>query len=210
MPIKKIEIESWNRKELFYNFLDFEDPFFNICGHVEVTNLKTYCTRHQASFFIHSYYVVLKVVNQIEEFKYRIRGEDVIVHEKIRGSCPIMRANRTFGYGYFDFIEDLDEFILSAEAVIQKVQSGEPFDPRFDEDDLIHSSVIPWVSFTSIEHAKRLNKGDSIPKVVLGKTYQQGASTMMPISVSGHHGLVDGLHAGEFFQDYEKLSAAFE
>lgn len=207
--MKKIDIDTWARKELYLNFIQFDDPFFNICGNIEVTNLKNYCDARNSSFFLHSYFLLLKAVNNIEEFKYRIRGEEVILHEIIRGSCPVLRDDRTFGYGYFDYKEDLDEFIQMGEEVISKVKSGEPFDPKFDEDDLIYSSVIPWVSFTSIEHAKRLSKGDCIPKIVLGKTSEKEGKLLMPVSLSGHHALMDGLHAGEFFQLYEKLCSEF-
>jgi len=133
-----------------------------------------------------------------------------VLHETVRGSCPILKADRTFGFGYFDFADDLEVFIKAGKETIELVKSGEPFDPKFDEDDLIHSSVIPWVSFNSIEHAKRLNKGDSIPKLVMGKTYQKEERVLMPVSISGHHALVDGLHAGEFFQLFEQLCMEFK
>lgn len=207
--MKIIDKEKWNRKALYENFIQFDDPFFNICADVNVTALKNYAQANSVSFFIISYFNVLRAVNRIEEFKYRIRENEVIVHEEIRGSCPIMKSDRTFGYGYFDYSEDLDAFIAKSSNVINRVKAGEPFDPKFDEDDLIHSSVIPWASFRSIEHAKRLNKGDSIPKIVTGKLYQRGDDFLMPVSVSGHHALMDGLHAGEFFQLYEELSREF-
>lgn len=207
--MNKININTWERKDHYLNFVQFEDPFFNICADVEVTNLKKYCGEHEVSFFIASYFTMLKVVNAIEAFKYRIRDDDVVVHEKIRGSCPIMREDGTFAYGYFDYIEELESFIPMAQQVIIEIKQGAPFDPKFDEDDLIHSSVIPWVSFKSIEHAKRLNKGDSIPKIVFGKTYENNSKVFMPISVSGHHALMDGFHAGEFFQEYEKNCSEF-
>ena len=203
--IKKIEIEQWNRKEQFYNFLNFEDPFFNICAEVNVEPLKSFTRKEKASFFLTSYFLLLKVVNSIEAFKLRIRGKEVILHEKIGGSCPILKADNTFGYGYFNYVDQFNEFKLDAQQVIEKVKGGEPFNPRFDEDDLIHSSVIPWVSFKSFEHAKRLKQGDSIPKIVMGKPQLNDEKLWMPVSVSGHHSLMDGFHVGVFFQQFQML-----
>ncbi len=203
--MKKIDIEQWPRKEHFLNFMAFEDPFFNICADVKVTGLKQHAEKSNLSFFILSYFQVLRVVNQIDAFKYRIRGKEVVLHEKIRGSCPVMRPDHTFGYGYFDHFDTLGDFEPHAKEVIRSVKNGKHLHPKFDEDDMIHSSVIPWVSFRSIEHAKRLNKGDSIPKIVLGKVYPKGDDHYMPVSVSGHHALMDGLHAGMFFEQYESF-----
>ena len=207
--VKKIKVSEWKRKEHFENFIMFDDPFFNICADVEVTNLKFHCQQQQGSFFIHSYHTILRAVNSIEEFKTRIRGEEVVLHDTIHGSCTIMRDDSTFGYGYFQYVEDLKAFEAHANEAIAYVKEGKKLETRFDRDDLIHSSVIPWASFRSIEHAKRLNKGDCIPKIVTGRTYEQNGKVMMPVSVSGHHALMDGWHAGRFFQEYEQLCRSF-
>jgi len=203
--MKKIEIETWKRKELFYNFLNFDDPFFNICAEVNVKQLRLYTQREQESFFLTSYYLVLQVVNSIEAFKLRIRNNEVILHEKVRGSCPILRDDETFGYGYFDYVEEFEQFKTEAKTVMQNIKNKEPFDPGFEIDDLVHTSVIPWVSFKGFEHAKRLRKGDSIPKIVMGKTYENGNEIRMPVSVSGHHSLMDGIHVGKFFQKFQEV-----
>ncbi len=202
--MKKIDLNSWNRKAHFENFLQFQDPFFNICGDVKVTGLKHFTQQNNHSFFITSYHLILQAVNAVEEFRYRIQGEDVVLYEKINGSCTVLRNDRTFGYGYFTYIENLEEFTKDAKQVIDGIRNGEGLEPKFDLDNLIHSSVIPWTSFRSIEHAKRLNQGDSIPKLVTGKLYEANGEIYMPISVSAHHALVDGLHVGELFEFIER------
>jgi len=204
--IRKIDIENWVRKEHFENFKQYEDPFFNICADVEITALKDYTRKNNISFFVASYYGVVKTVNAIEEYKYRIRGEEVIVHENIRGGCTVMRDNRTFGFAYFDYADNFADFQQMALAEIERVKAGEtPLDAQFHRDDLIHGSVIPWVSFRSFEHAKRLNGQDSVPKVVLGKYYDWNGILKMPVSVALHHALGDGLHVGEFFEYYQNF-----
>ncbi len=205
--MKTIDIDRWSRKAQFLNFIQFDDPFFNICGEVKVNELKAYTAQHGISFFLASYYGVLKTVNELEAFRYRIRGEEVVLHDKIGGSCTILKDDGNFGYGYFEYSESFADFVPQARAVIAAIKGGEPFAPRFEVDDLIHSSVIPWISFTSFQHARRLKKGDSIPKIVLGKLHQRGADWYLPVSVSGHHALMDGLHAGQFFEAYEAFSA---
>lgn len=201
--MKKIEIETWDRKELFYNFLDFEDPFFNICADVRVNELKSFVTAHSLSYFVASYYLALKVFNEIEAFKLRIREREVILHEVIRGACTILKEDQTFGFGYFPYNESFDRFKVNMQNEIDSVKNRIPLDPQFDKDDLIHSSVVPWVSFRSFEHAKRLKKNDSVPKFVMGKIYESNGILLMPVSVSGHHALMDGLHVGQFFETYQ-------
>jgi chloramphenicol O-acetyltransferase len=44
---------------------------------------------------------------------------------------------------------------------------------------------------------------------VLGKYTEVGGRLVMPISVSGHHALMDGIHAGLFFETYEPYASTF-
>ncbi|WP_282081239.1 chloramphenicol acetyltransferase [Aquimarina algiphila] len=207
--MRKINLENWSRKEHFLNFLEFEDPFFNICVSVNVTNLKEFTKENEVSFFIVSFYGVLKAVNQIEEFRYRIKDEEVIVYEKIRGGCTILRSDKTFGFACFDYHENLSDFEKHAKEEIEIVKNGRSLDANFGEDDMIHVSLLPWISFNSIQHPRRLGIQDSVPKFGLGKIYQKGDEFYIPLSVSCHHALMDGLHVSEFIQKYEKFCADF-
>jgi chloramphenicol O-acetyltransferase type A len=66
-------------------------------------------------------------------------------------------------------------------------------------------TAIPWVAFTSFVHPIDLNPADSVPRFAWGKFFDEGDALKMPLSVQGHHALVDGIHIGRFYekvQDY--------
>ena len=42
-------------------------------------------------------------------------------------------------------------------------------DPQNFRDDLIYYSTVPWISFSSVSHPRKLNQEESIPKLVFGK-----------------------------------------
>ena len=76
--------------------------------------------------------------------------------------------------------------------------------PFFSEDfqqnegklDTLHISVLPWLSFTSFNHAVHLPNESGIPKLVFGQ-YDK-SSGEMPLSIEVHHALMDGLHLAKF------------
>jgi len=76
--------------------------------------------------------------------------------------------------------------------------------PHIDQFNIIHYSVIPWVKFTSFKHARKFDKNDSIPKIVLGKYQMENGKMNMPVSVEVHHSLMDGLHVGKYFDLFQK------
>ncbi len=54
-----LDLDTWNRKELFYFFKDYEQPFFNICADVDVTSLVNYTKKNGLSFFRASLFLSL-------------------------------------------------------------------------------------------------------------------------------------------------------
>lgn len=200
----EIDIEAWKRREHYHIFMKYEQPFFNITAEIDVTNLALVAKNQNVSIFLLLFYGALKSANQIDEFKYRIRGEKVILHDQIRGGCTILRENNTFGFGYFKYYSDFLKYQKKAKKAIKRAKSDKPLDPNHDKDDLFYSSVLPWINFSSIEHPKRQKTGDSIPKFVFGKITRRKKNYYMSLSVTGHHALMDGYHVGQFFEFYQK------
>jgi len=60
-------------------------------------------------------------------------------------------------------------------------------------------TAIPWVSFTSFMHPLHVHPVDSIPRFAWGKTFEEGKCLKMPLSVQGHHAVMDGVHVGKFY-----------
>lgn len=204
---RRLDLESWPRRRHFEFFKDYQQPFFNLCAEVDVSRLHV-ASRAEGgpSFFLASLYLSLRAANEIEPFRYRIRGDTVVVHEPIHGGSTVLRRDQTFGFAYFDYRPAFAAFAARAADVLEAAgaMSGR-LEPRPERDDLIHYSVIPWVRFTSFAHARRLPVADSIPKIVFGRHVQEAGARRMPVSVEVHHALMDGLHVGQFldrFQSY--------
>jgi chloramphenicol O-acetyltransferase type A len=69
-------------------------------------------------------------------------------------------------------------------------------------DDMLFMTAIPWVSFTSFMHPINMHPCDSIPRFAWGKYFMEGERVRMPLSVQGHHAVLDGIHIARF---YEKI-----
>ncbi len=203
--LKKLNIDTWKRKPQFDFFKTYENPFFNITANVEVTNLVKFCKNSKESFFLNSLFIGAKVNNELDEFRYRIRGNDIVVHDVINFGAPVMHEDKTFTFCYFRYFADRDEFMKHAVVSLQQEKENPSFNPRHEEDDIIHFSVLPWINFTSIKHARQIPVTDSIPKIVYGKYFEKDGKYFMPISLELHHALLDGYHAGLFYQKWEEI-----
>jgi chloramphenicol O-acetyltransferase type A len=136
-------------------------------------------------------------------FRIRIENGEVVEYDKINISPTIGREDGTFGFGFFEYDTDLSLFIENAEKEIHRVKNstGLSFSKDTARADVIRYSALPWFAFSEMKHAGSIQTGDSIPKISIGKLIQEKKKLLLPISISVHHGLVDGRNVAEFIQN---------
>ncbi|HEX8118252.1 MAG TPA: CatA-like O-acetyltransferase, partial [Pyrinomonadaceae bacterium] len=181
MPVH-LDTEAWSRRHLFRLFKDYDQPYFNVCADADVTRLLAFTRERGLSPFVAYHYLSTKTANEVEPFRYRLRGERVIVHERVHAGAIVLLPDESFTFVYFGFTEDFGAFHETARALIESaLREPPPLDAREGQDDLVYHSVIPWVSFTSISHARDSRQRSGIPKVAFGRYREAGGRVLMPV-----------------------------
>jgi chloramphenicol O-acetyltransferase type A len=202
---QKLDLNSWNRKEHFLFFKQMDEPFYGITTTIDCTkayaNAKALCI----SFFSYYLHKTLSAVNAVENFRYRIIKDEVYVFDQIDASATVMREDKTFGFSYMAFSEDIKEFAQIVQTEIERIQTTTGVFTREYPENLIHFSALPWINFSSLSHARSFTWPDSCPKISFGKLTDEKGKKTMPISVHVHHGLVDGYHVGLFLEQLQVL-----
>ena len=201
MTKTKLNIESWNRKEHFRFFSAFDDPFFGITTNVDFTTIYLEAKHDSQSFFLYSLHHILTKANETDEFKLRIEGENSVVkYDTIHVSPTIGREDGTFGFAFFEYIPDRNDFIQQAIQEITRVKNstGLSFSKNTGSEDVIRYSSIPWFSLSEMKHAVSFKNGDSVPRISTGKLIDTNGKMLLPISICAHHGLMDGKHVAQF------------
>jgi len=202
---RKLELESWARRDHFEFFRKFEEPFFGVAVYLDCTRGNAKSKENGQSFFLYYLYRSLMAANEIEPFRYRISGDEVWVYDRVHASPTINRPDGTFGFGYIDFQETFEAFTAAAETEISKVQATSGLIPAVSGENVIHYSSIPWIDFTSISHARSFSFKDSCPKISFGKMIIENGQRRMPVSIHVHHALMDGYHVGQFIERFQEL-----
>lgn len=200
-----IDIENWSRKEHFLFYSKFEEPFFGVTVKVDCTKAYLNAKKKSVSFFLYYLYRALKACNEVENFRYRIIDNQVFKFAVVNASPTINRPDGTFGFAYMNYFEDENLFYEKALQEIENVKSTNSLLPSVSGENVIHFSAIPWLDFTSISHARSYSKPDSCPKISFGKMTENDGKKEMPVSIHGHHGLMDGYHVGLFVEKFQKL-----
>lgn len=198
-----LDIENWARHDHFKFFKQFEEPFFGICVDIDCTKSYAKCKNEGISFFLFYLHKSLAAANKIEPFRYRIENEDVFIYDKVHASPTINRSDGTFGFAYIDYYENFQTFNIEAKKEIEKVQNSKGLFPAVSGENVIHYSSIPWINFKSVSHARSFSFKDSCPKITFGKISEIDNVKKMPISIHVHHALMDGIHVGQFIDEFQ-------
>lgn len=205
---KYLDIKNWNRKEHFHFFSQFDNPFFGIVAEIDCTNAYKICKKNQIPFSWYYHHKSIIAINKIEEFRYRIIDNKIIIFDKIHVTTTISRDDNTFAFSFVPFSRQLDEFIKSGKSEVKRIKNSTGLfnlNDNTERLDVIHFSTVPWINFTGISHARNFKNQNSVPKITFGKYFYKNDRIMMPVSVHVHHGLIDAFHVGKYLKLFEKL-----
>ncbi|BBM83810.1 chloramphenicol acetyltransferase [Candidatus Uabimicrobium amorphum] len=207
MPAQQyLDIDNWSRREQYYFFKAYENPFFNICTMLNIKNLLTYCKDNSIPLSHAYFYLSQKAVNEVSEMRYRIHNDKVVIHDHIDAGWVMMKEDGSIRFCYLHYTTEFDNFRAQIEEITRNIEDL-PFDSNEQRDDLVYYSVLPWIHFTGLSHAHRMPRNDSVPRIVFGKYKQQEDEVNMPVAVEVHHALMDGFHVAQYL---EKLQRFFD
>lgn len=203
--MKILDLETWERKSHYDHFKALDYPHFSICANVDITEFYRFVKENKKSFFVSFLYVSSKAANDVKEFRYRIRGNEVVEHDIVSPAFTIMTSKEVFSFCISDFVHNYNDFTTSTSKKIEISKNIVNLTDDPDKDDLLYMTSIPWVSFTNITHPAHMNPVDSIPRIAWGKFFEDNGKMKLPLSVQAHHGLVDGAHVGQYFNLIQEI-----
>jgi len=204
--MKELDIENWSRKAQYEFFKSYEDPFFNITANLEVTKLYGFCKKHELSFSLACIYVAIKCINEIAEFKLRIKNGKVVQYDSVTIGSTVLNDDHTFSFCDYPLQSSVFEFDTVGKEIIENHKKGKEFEPKEDELGIIHCSTLPWVSFTGMKHARKGDEASKgIPKIIFGSFFNENNIKKIPFSVEVNHALMDGYHVGLLFKNMQQF-----
>ena len=209
----KIDITSWNRYELFQEFINMRTSIYDMTVRMDVTNLVNYCRETKQSFFVNFLYLALRELNAIPEFRMRIHDGEPYIYDKI--DCSFTIAN---DYGYFvnrsAEYTPYDDFYKNVLAIIEKAKTEKNTHPEtsdLERTDLLYFSCIPWVDFQSMTlpvittpYGSDDQTYNIVPCIGWGKYVDENGRYKMSMHMKISHAFVDGKPLADAFNNIQK------
>jgi chloramphenicol O-acetyltransferase type A len=203
--MRKIDMDTWPRREHFEVYRQFDYPHFNLTFAVDVTQFRPWVKQRGDSLTLATTYLLTKVANELAPFRLRIRGDDVVEHAVVHPSFTVLLDNELFSFCTVQYRAAYTEFQKLGQALIDEVRDDPTLEDEPGQDDLLFMTSLPWVHFTSMMHPIHMHPVDSIPRIAWGRIKTSADRMEMPLSVQVHHALMDGLHVGRYAQRVQQL-----
>jgi len=203
--MKVIDINNWDRRKYFDFYKNYNNPCFSINLNLDIDKLIELTKKQNLKFFPTFIYCLMKAMNEIEEFKYRVRNNTVVLHDLIHPTYTVLNEKNQYVFCFTKYDSNFKMFYKNVIQDIEREVKGENLEDETDKDDLVFISNIPWFSFTALMHPFSEDDPHSIPRVSFGKYFVENERIKLPISFQFHHGLCDGFHIAQLI---DKINCA--
>lgn len=142
--MKIIDLNTWERSTHYQFFRRMDYPHYNLCVNIDITHFLQAIQEKRLPFYYAMIYAASTSVNQVDAFRYRIRGEQVVLHDAIHLSFTDMFDNTDlFKMITVDMEDSIEAFAFKAEEKLIKQKDYFIAKEIEGRDDLVHISCIP-------------------------------------------------------------------
>ena len=92
--MEKIDIKNWARRAQYENFIKYTNPIFSVTVRLDVTKLVKFCKENKKSFFVTLLYIMSEAMNEIPEWRMRIKDDEVVIFDKVHPSYIVLKGHR--------------------------------------------------------------------------------------------------------------------
>ncbi|MBV4418454.1 chloramphenicol acetyltransferase [Clostridium tyrobutyricum] len=206
MDFKKIDMNTWPRREHFNYYINNIKCKYNLTSNIEITNLLFEIKKRNLRFYPSFIYVVSKAINHNMEFRMSYDNEGklgywkytnpvyTLFHEDDKTFSDIWTYyNEDFSIFYADCVKDLETY-KDVKGIKAKPNQPENFFPV---------SALPWLSFTGCSNISLNESKMLFPVITFGKYFKQDKKVFIPFSIMVNHAAADGYHTSKLINDIQ-------
>lgn len=197
-----IDIDKWERKEHFLLFQGRVRPQFSITFNLNIAELfkhrdKQSDSRPRLTDML--YYVVMRSVNLIPEFKMRIVDMRPVEFDMLNAAFTYVPKNRSVHANCIAEYDD-DFYVFTKNIDFARMHADqEPtlFPQGGDSQALVYISCINTINFSSVTNPWGDPWIDTVPRIIFGKANDRSE---ISLCIEVLHSFIDGIHISQFVE----------
>ncbi len=206
MNYMKVDIDEWSRGTLFRFYIEKMRIVMSLTVDINVAPLITYTKKNGLKFYPAMIWVVSKVINSHDEFKYSWDTDGNLIRwDSISPSYTVFnRDDECFSKFVTEYTDDIFEFYKRTVDDQRKYQEERAIIEN-QPQNFFDVSCLPWVKYKHFD-VHVFDEGKFLaPVVTWGKYEVQNGNALMPLTMNIHHAVADGFHLSRFFNEVQEL-----
>lgn len=202
--VRQIDLSNDPRRAQFDYFRNFRDPYVSVTVPVDITRLRECGT----PLFLSYLWCAIRAANAVPELRRRIDGERVVEYDRCLSSHTVALPNGSYCYCTLDCEKPFDEFLPYAQAETERAKRTASLTDGADAAQLFFVTALPWLPFSSLSLPVP-EPPDSNVRISFGGIAEQNGRSLLPVNLTAHHALADGIHLSRFFAAMQERIAEF-
>ena len=195
----KVDVNKYKYKDMYLRFTNDTNPSVCVGGVFDITNLiKIKKKGHSLNALL--CYCILKAGEKIDEFHYSIKEDGLYYYEHVKVNAVFKGRDDSLCYGSIKYVDTFSEFEKEYLRVKKYCYDN---CSHYDDDfgSLLSTSAVVNYSFDSFGLSVSDTFWDNF--LMWGKYVKKFMHTELKITLRFHHALIDGEHAGMFFNELQ-------
>ena len=194
--MRELDLESWNRKDIFNLYYQYDIPQISLCTPLEVTKVYDFAKSKNLSFYFCMCHIFYSALLKFEEFMIRsINGKIVVEDGEYSSICAKKPGEEIFKIVDNRYYPDIEKYCNETKKKLQSQTAFmEPLPPGVRRSQVIaYISCAPWFEFTHITHPQDVQRNSFVPHVSFDKmkTNEKG-ERWVNVSLQVNHAAIDG------------------
>ena len=207
MKYEVVNIDTWERGNLFRFYIDNLRNVMSMTVDMNVTNLIEYIHIHRIKFYPSMMWVISKVINTHDEFKFSWHKCGSLIHWDYISPyyADFHKEDNRFVKLVTEYSDDLFEFHARFLTDRERYKTLRAFDLTNIPANTFDVSCLPWIKYKCFDiHV--FDEGKYLaPVVTWGKFETENNKTILPLSMNIHHAVADGFHLCRFFNEAQEI-----
>ena len=207
MKFERIDMNQWDRADLFRHFIENMRCVMSLTVDVDVTPFLDYVKANGLKFYPSMLWVVSRAINGRPEFRMGYGPEGDVVRWDFVSPyyAHFYPEEEAFAKLVTEYNPDFAAFHSRFLADRARFQNERGFSLKNIPPNVFDVSCLPWVSYKSVD-MHIFDSGTYLaPVVTWGRFTRHGSRATMPLSMNIHHAVADGFHLCRFFADVQQL-----
>lgn len=210
MNYTKVDMNNWNRGEIFKYYIENTRIVMSLTVDLNVTALTSYLRARGLKFYPCMLWIVSKVLNSHDEFKYSLDEDgNLIKWDFISPSyAEFHPEDESFTKLVAEYSDNFSVFY--SRFMLNRAKYKDARGILGDQPkNFFDVSCLPWVRYRSFDlHV--FDEGKFLaPVITWGKFEEECKGTILPLTMSIHHAVADGFHLSRFFNELQEMVDSF-